>query len=119
MPSMATVTVLTGSFITPTPIEVPANQVTRQQRHVMRDTADYLLGAEDHVGNRIVLTLDAVENGSYHELFGVDRRGNDRPERAEIVIPFGASPLGKRGILADDVRCRDVVDAGVAKNARV
>ncbi len=93
-----------------------ADQVAWQQRHVMRDFADELLGAEDHIRNGIVLTLDAVENGSYHKFCGVDRRGDDRPERAEVVIALGAGPLGKGGILADNVGCRDVVDAGVAKN---
>jgi hypothetical protein len=82
----------------------------------MRDIADELLGAEDHIRNWIVLTFDAVENGSYHKFRGVDRRSDDGPERAEAVIALGAGPLGKGGIFADNVRCRDVVDAGVAKN---
>src|ERR1700722_8529183 len=70
-----------------------AHQVARQQRHIMRDLADELLGAEDHVRNWIVLTLDPVENGSHHKLRGVDRRSDDGPERAEVVISFGARPL--------------------------
>ena len=50
MPSIATVTVLTGSFMTPTPTDVPqADQIAGQQRHVVRDLADELLRAEDHV----------------------------------------------------------------------
>jgi hypothetical protein len=44
---MATVTVLTGSFITPTQTAVP--QLAQQQRHVVRDIADQLLRAADHV----------------------------------------------------------------------
>src|ERR1700736_91237 len=39
-----------------------ADQVAWQQRHVVRDIADELPGAEDHIRNWIVLTLDAVEN---------------------------------------------------------
>ena len=38
MPSIATVTVLTGSFMTPTPTNVPAgDQIAGQQRHVRID----------------------------------------------------------------------------------
>jgi len=93
-----------------------ADQVARQQRHVIGDIADQLPRAEDHIRDWIVLTLDAVKNGSHRKFRGVDRRGDDGPKRAEAVIPLGASPLGEGGIFADNVRCRDVVDAGVAKN---
>jgi hypothetical protein len=56
-----------------------ADQVAWQQRHVMRDIADELLGADDHIRNGIVLTFKAVENGSHHKFRGVDRQGDDRP----------------------------------------
>src|ERR1700687_6277364 len=57
-----------------------ADQVARQERHVMRDIADELLGAEDHIRNWIVLTLDTVENGSYYKFRRVDRRGDHGPK---------------------------------------
>jgi hypothetical protein len=41
IPSIATVTVLTGSFITPTPTRRSAgDQIAGQQRHVVRDLTD-------------------------------------------------------------------------------
>src|SRR5690242_7278352 len=41
-----------------------SDEVARQQRHVVRDFADELLRAEDHVGDRIILPLLAIEDGA-------------------------------------------------------
>jgi hypothetical protein len=56
MPSIATVTVLTGSFADADRCAA-GDQIAGQECHVMRDLADEFLGAEDHVGDVVVLTL--------------------------------------------------------------
>src|SRR5205814_4585729 len=85
-------------------------------RHVVRGLADKLLRAEDHVRNRIRLTLLAIENRPNNELRRIDPGGDDRPKRTKAVEAFGASPLRKGGISADDIGGGDIVDAGITKN---
>src|SRR3954466_14047252 len=41
------------------------NQIAGQQCHVVGDLADELLRAEDHIGNRVVLTFRTIENAAY------------------------------------------------------
>jgi hypothetical protein len=77
MPSIATVTVLTGSFIMPMP--TAGDQIAGQERHVVGDLADEFLRAEDHVW--VVLALSAVEDRAHHEACRIDARGDDRTER--------------------------------------
>src|SRR3546814_10562732 len=57
------------------------DQIARQQRHVMRDQADELLRGKDHVRDRIVLALHAVEHGAHHELCRINAGNDDRTER--------------------------------------
>ena len=81
--------------------------------------ADELLRAEDHVRDRIVLALGAVQYGSHRKLCRVDPGDDCRTEWTEIIKALGARPLSKRGVLADNVAGRDVVDAGIAMNKAV
>jgi hypothetical protein len=65
------------------------------------------------------LALLAVQYGPDNEFGGVDPRRDDGPERAKIIKTLGAGPLRERGIPADDVGSRDVVDAGIAMDEGV
>jgi hypothetical protein len=57
------------------------------------------------------LALFAIQYGPDNEFGGVDPRRDDGTERAKIIEALGAGPLRERGIPADDVSGRYVVDA--------
>jgi len=71
---------------------------------------------EEKVGERIILSLAAVQrraNGGPGEVSaGHDRRA----KRAKGVIPFGARPLRKGRVEVKRLQCGDVVDASVAED---
>ena len=82
----------------------------------MGNHADQVSRLEDHVGDRIVLPLIAVEHR-----FPLQRRrrqpGRDnRPENAEGIEALGPHPLGEGLVLADQFRRGNVVDAGVTED---
>jgi hypothetical protein len=82
----------------------------------MRDPADELLRAEDHVGDGIVLTLNAIEDSAHHKRRRVDSRGDDRTKGSISVEAFGPCPLGEGHVAIENVGGRDIVDAGLPKD---
>ena len=92
------------------------DDVARHQRHVLGDCRDQLVRREEHVGDRIVLPLLAVQHGLDRQLHRVDAGLDHRAEYAEGVETLGARPLLERLVLAQQVDGGDVVHAGVAED---
>ena len=92
------------------------DHVARQERHVARQEADQPVRLKDHVADRVVLALLAVEHGADRQTRRVEAGRDHRAEHAERVEALGARPLGEGRVLGDEVGGGDVVDAGVAED---
>ena len=91
------------------------DDVARHQRHVPGNGRDQSVRREEHVGNRIVLPLLAVQDGPDRQLHRIEAGRNHRTEHAERVKTLRARPLLERFVLAQKVDRGDVVDAGIAE----
>ena len=92
------------------------DDVARHQRHVLGNGRDQFVRREEHVGDRIVLPLLAVEDGPDRQLHRIEAGRDHRTEHAEGVEALGARPLLERFVLAQKVDGGDVVHAGVAED---
>ena len=92
------------------------DDVARHQRHVLGDRGNQLVRREEHVGDRIVLPLLAVQHGLDRQLHRIDAGRDHRAEHAEGVETLRARPLFERFVLAQEVDGGDVVHAGVAED---
>src|SRR6266566_864745 len=92
------------------------DHVAGQQRHIVGNPAHLRCGRKNHVGERVVLTLDAVEPGDHPRLGPVQIRHDDGTETRKGVVALGSAPLRKVDVLIQHFRRRDIVDAGVSEN---
>ncbi len=92
------------------------DDVARHQRHVLGNGGDQLVRREEHVGDRIVLPLLAVQDGPDRQLHRIDAGRDHGTEHAEGVEALGARPLLERLVLAQEIDGGDVVHAGVAED---
>ena len=92
------------------------DDVAGHQRHVLGDRGDQLVRREEHVGDRIVLALLAVQHGLDRQLHRIDAGLDHRAEYAKGVKTLGARPLLERLVLAQQIDRGDVVHAGVAED---
>src|SRR6185437_12241462 len=90
--------------------------VARHQRHVARHHGDELVRREEHVADRVVLPLLAVEDRADDELHRIDAGGDHRAEHAEGVEALAARPLLEAWVLPEEIDGGHVVHAGVAED---
>ena len=93
------------------------DHVARQERHVAREVAHQFQRREDHVADRIVLALLAIQHRADRERHRVEPGRDHRAEDAEGIEALGPRPLREGRVLRNDVGRGDVVDAGVAEDA--
>ena len=92
------------------------DDVARHQRHVLGDGGDQLVRREKHIGDRIVLPLLAVQDGSDRQLHRVDAGRDHGAEHAKSIKTLGARPLLERLVLAQEIDGGDIVHAGIAED---
>jgi len=85
----------------------------------MGNLADELLHAEDHIRDRIALTLDPIQCGADRQFGGINSGPDHWTEWTKIIEALRASPLCKRRVPTDDVRRRDIVYASIAMDKGV
>src|SRR5271156_1331323 len=89
------------------------NEVTRLERHHLRDETDYNIKGKDHFGRVSILFPGTVHESLDRGIRQIERSFKNRAEGAEGIEAFGAGELDVELL---QIARGDFVQAGVAEN---
>ena len=92
------------------------DHIAGQQRHIVGDSAHQFLRRDNHIRERIVLTLHSIETGDQPCLRPIQSVAMTGPRQPKVSMALRAAPLRKIGVLVQFAGGGHIVDAGVAED---